>query len=118
MSVLMDPERRRILSCDAICPRWVLTPLVEKQINERASRENISVDQAKNDLLSEKQASHEFASPQQIGALTIFLCSESAAQMRGVAPVDGRLDCAIMRPEPTKLLLIKLLMPKECIVLY
>jgi 3-hydroxybutyrate dehydrogenase len=67
-----------------------LTPLVEKQIKERASRENISVDQAKNELLSEKQPSHEFASPQQIGALTVFLCSEAAAQMRGVAlPVDG-----------------------------
>jgi 3-hydroxybutyrate dehydrogenase len=78
------------ITCNAICPGWVLTPLVEKQIKERASRENISVDQAKNDLLSEKQPSHEFASPQQIGALTVFLCSEAAAQMRGVAlPVDG-----------------------------
>jgi 3-hydroxybutyrate dehydrogenase len=78
------------ITCNAICPGWVLTPLVEKQIKERASRENISVDQAKNDLLSEKQPSHEFASPQQIGALTVFLCSEAAAQMRGIAlPVDG-----------------------------
>jgi 3-hydroxybutyrate dehydrogenase len=78
------------ITCNAICPGWVLTPLVEKQIKERASRENISVDQAKNELLSEKQPSHEFASPQQIGALTVFLCSEAAAQMRGTAlPVDG-----------------------------
>jgi 3-hydroxybutyrate dehydrogenase len=78
------------ITCNAICPGWVLTPLVEKQIKERASRENISVDQAKNDLLSEKQPSHEFASPQQIGALTVFLCSEAAAQMRGAAlPIDG-----------------------------
>ena len=51
------------ITCNAICPGWVLTPLVEKQINERASREKISVDQAKADLLSEKQPSHEFATP-------------------------------------------------------
>jgi 3-hydroxybutyrate dehydrogenase len=67
-----------------------LTPLVDKQIRERAGRENISVDQAKAELLSEKQPSHEFATPEQIGALTVFLCSEAAAQIRGAAlPVDG-----------------------------
>jgi 3-hydroxybutyrate dehydrogenase len=78
------------ITCNAICPGWVLTPLVEKQIRERASREKISVDQAKADLLSEKQPSHDFATPEQIGALTVFLCSEAAAQMRGAAlPVDG-----------------------------
>lgn len=67
------------ITCNAICPGWVFTPLVEKQINERAQRENISVDQAKLDLLSEKQPSHEFATPEQIGALTVFLCSDAAA---------------------------------------
>jgi 3-hydroxybutyrate dehydrogenase len=68
----------------------VLTPLVEKQIKERASRERISLDQAKADLLSEKQPSHEFATPEQLGALTVFLCSEAADQIRGAAlPVDG-----------------------------
>jgi 3-hydroxybutyrate dehydrogenase len=78
------------ITCNAICPGWVLTPLVERQINERASREGISIDQAKADLLSEKQPSHEFATPGQLGALTVFLCSEAAAQIRGVAlPVDG-----------------------------
>jgi 3-hydroxybutyrate dehydrogenase len=78
------------ITCNAICPGWVLTPLVEKQINERASREKISVDRAKADLLSEKQPSHEFATPEQLGALTVFLCSEAAAQIRGAAlPVDG-----------------------------
>jgi 3-hydroxybutyrate dehydrogenase len=64
--------------------------LVDKQIRERAAREKISVDQAKAELLSEKQPSHEFATPEQIGALTVFLCSEAAAQIRGAAlPVDG-----------------------------
>jgi 3-hydroxybutyrate dehydrogenase len=78
------------ITCNAICPGWVLTPLVDKQIRERAAREKISVDQAKSDLLSEKQPSHEFATPEQIGALTVFLCSEAAAQIRGAAvPVDG-----------------------------
>src|SRR4029077_7338459 len=51
------------ITCNAICPGWVLTPLVDKQIRERAAREKISVDQAKADLLSEKQPSHEFATP-------------------------------------------------------
>jgi 3-hydroxybutyrate dehydrogenase len=78
------------ITCNAICPGWVLTPLVEKQIKERASRENISIDQAKRELLAEKQPSHEFATPGQIGSLAIFLCSEAAAQIRGAAvPVDG-----------------------------
>jgi 3-hydroxybutyrate dehydrogenase len=78
------------ITCNAICPGWVLTPLVQKQINERADRERISVDVAKTDLLSEKQPSHEFATPEQIGALAVFLCSEAAAQIRGTAlPVDG-----------------------------
>jgi len=78
------------ITCNAICPGWVLTPLVDKQIRERAAREKISVDQAKANLLSEKQPSHEFATPEQLGAMTVFLCSEAAAQIRGAAlPVDG-----------------------------
>ena len=78
------------ITCNAICPGWVLTPLVEKQITERASREKISVDQAKVELLSEKQPSHEFATPDQIGELAVFLCSQAAAQIRGAAlTVDG-----------------------------
>ena len=78
------------ITCNAICPGWVLTPLVEKQIKERASRENIPVEQAKRELLAEKQPSHEFATPGQIGSLAVFLCSEAASQIRGAAvPVDG-----------------------------
>jgi 3-hydroxybutyrate dehydrogenase len=78
------------ITCNAICPGWVLTPLVQKQIDERAAREGIPVAQAKIDLLSEKQPSHEFATPEQIGALAVFLCSDAAAQIRGAAlPVDG-----------------------------
>jgi 3-hydroxybutyrate dehydrogenase len=78
------------ITCNAICPGWVLTPLVEKQICERAERENISVERAKMEMLSEKQPSHDFATPEQIGALTVYLCSDAAAQIRGAAlPVDG-----------------------------
>ena len=78
------------ITCNAICPGWVLTPLVQKQIDDRAAREGIPVEQAKADLLAEKQPSGEFATPEQMGALCMFLCSDAAAQIRGVAlPVDG-----------------------------
>ena len=78
------------ITCNAICPGWVLTPLVEKQIKERAQHEGITEQQARAEMLSEKQPSREFATPEQIGALTVFLCSEAAAQIRGAAlTVDG-----------------------------
>jgi 3-hydroxybutyrate dehydrogenase len=78
------------ITCNAICPGWVLTPLVQKQIDDRAAKERIPVDRAKVELLSEKQPSLEFATPEQIGAAAVFLCSEGAAQIRGIAlPVDG-----------------------------
>jgi 3-hydroxybutyrate dehydrogenase len=78
------------ITCNAICPGWVLTPLVQKQIDARAARESIPLEQAKRDLLAEKQPSGEFATPEQIGALCVFLCSEAAVQIRGAAlPVDG-----------------------------
>jgi 3-hydroxybutyrate dehydrogenase len=78
------------ITCNAICPGWVLTPLVQKQIDDRAKREGIAVEQAKDELLAEKQPSGEFATPEQMGALCVFLCSDAAAQMRGVSlPVDG-----------------------------
>jgi 3-hydroxybutyrate dehydrogenase len=78
------------ITCNAICPGWVLTPLVQKQIDDRAAREKISVEKARVELLGEKQPSLEFATPEQIGATALFLCSPAAAQIRGIAlPVDG-----------------------------
>lgn len=78
------------VTCNAICPGWVLTPLVQKQINDRAQRETIPVEQAKIELLAEKQPSQEFATVEQLGALSAFLCSDAAAQIRGATlPVDG-----------------------------
>ncbi|MPR08618.1 3-hydroxybutyrate dehydrogenase [Microvirga tunisiensis] len=78
------------VTCNAICPGWVLTPLVQKQIDDIAMREGLSGDDARAKLLGEKQPSLEFATPDQIGALAAFLCSDAAAQIRGAAlPVDG-----------------------------
>ncbi|MCV2360968.1 3-hydroxybutyrate dehydrogenase [Paucibacter sp. TC2R-5] len=78
------------ITCNAICPGWVLTPLVQKQIDALAAKENISTEEAKTKLLSEKQPSLQFASPEQLGGLAVFLCSDAAAQMTGVSlPVDG-----------------------------
>jgi 3-hydroxybutyrate dehydrogenase len=78
------------VTCNAICPGWVLTPLVQKQIDERATRERIDPAAAKAKLLGEKQPSLEFATPEDIGAAALFLCSRGAAQVRGIAlPVDG-----------------------------
>jgi 3-hydroxybutyrate dehydrogenase len=78
------------ITCNAVCPGWVLTPLVQQQIDDVARREGLSAAEAKESLLAEKQPSHEFATPDQIGAAVAFLCSEAATQIRGAAlPVDG-----------------------------
>src|SRR3954470_24046399 len=78
------------VTCNAICPGWVLTPLVQKQIDARAQREGIEVSQAKFELLAEKQPSHEFVTPEQLGAFAVFLCSDAAEQIRGQAlAMDG-----------------------------
>jgi 3-hydroxybutyrate dehydrogenase len=78
------------ITCNAICPGWVLTPLVQRQIDDLAEREHLPPAHAKRTLLAEKQPSNEFVTAEQIGATVLFLCSEAAAQIRGVAlPVDG-----------------------------
>ena len=78
------------VTCNAICPGWVLTPLVQKQIDDRSAREGISIAQAQNDLLGEKQPSLQFTTVDQLGGLAVFLCSPAADQVRGVAwQVDG-----------------------------
>ena len=78
------------VTCNAICPGWVLTPLVQKQIDDLARREDLAVDAARTKLLGEKQPSLEFATPEQIGAAALFLCSDASAQIRGIAlPIDG-----------------------------
>ena len=78
------------VTCVAICPGWVLTPLVQKQIDARAAAEKLSPEAAKAALLSEKQPSREFATPEQIGETALFLCSSAADQITGsTIALDG-----------------------------
>jgi 3-hydroxybutyrate dehydrogenase len=88
-SIALETAQTGITS-NAICPGWVLTPLVQKQIDDRAAREGIAVEQAQRELLGEKQPSLQFVTPQQLGDLAVFLCSAAADNVRGVAwAVDG-----------------------------
>ena len=78
------------VTVNAICPGWVLTPLVQKQIDDMAARDKLTGEQARARLLGEKQPSQEFATPEQLGQLAVFLCSDAASQIRGAAlPMDG-----------------------------
>jgi 3-hydroxybutyrate dehydrogenase len=78
------------ITCNAICPGWVLTPLVQKQIDARAAQYGIPQEEARKQLLGEKQPSGEFVTPEQLGELAIFLSSNAANQIRGAAwNVDG-----------------------------
>jgi len=78
------------VTCNAVCPGWVLTPMVEAQIQKLMSEDKLERGEAERKLLNEKQPSGEFATPQQIGALVAFLCSEHAANITGASvPVDG-----------------------------
>ena len=78
------------VTVNAICPGWVLTPLVQKQVDARAADLGISNDEAKRQLLAEKQPSLQFTTPEQLGELAIFLCSEAASNVRGQAwSLDG-----------------------------
>jgi 3-hydroxybutyrate dehydrogenase len=78
------------VTCNAICPGWVLTPLVKQQIEARAAAQGISFQQAHDDLLREKQPMLQYTTPEKIGGLTVFLCSESASTMTGAAlSIDG-----------------------------
>jgi meso-butanediol dehydrogenase / (S,S)-butanediol dehydrogenase / diacetyl reductase len=76
------------VTCNAICPGWVLTPLVQKQIDARAVDGDVA--RSRHDLLAEKQPSLDFVTPEQLGALALFLCSDAAEQVRGAAwNMDG-----------------------------
>ena len=78
------------VTVNAICPGWVLTPLVQKQVDARAAKDGIDDAEAKRRLLAEKQPSLQFTTPEQLGDLAVFLCSAAADNVRGVAwAVDG-----------------------------
>ncbi len=72
------------IRCNAICPGWVLTPLVQQQIDKRIAA-GIDPQRARDELLAEKQPSQAFVTPEQLGELALFLCSDAAAQVRGAA---------------------------------
>ena len=78
------------ITCNAICPGWVLTPLVAKQIEARAKQSGQSFDEARVALVSEKQPMHQFSSPENVGALAVFLASDAAATITGSSySIDG-----------------------------
>lgn len=77
------------VTCNALCPGWVLTPLVQQQIDARAAT-GVDPQQAERDLLAEKQPSQAFVTPEHLGELVLFLCSEAGSQVRGAAwNMDG-----------------------------
>jgi 3-hydroxybutyrate dehydrogenase len=78
------------VTANAICPGWVLTPLVQAQLETRARQEGTDLEAQKHRFLSEKQPLEQFSTPEQIGALAVFLCSENAKTITG-APlsIDG-----------------------------
>jgi 3-hydroxybutyrate dehydrogenase len=78
------------ITCNAICPGWVLTPLVQKQIDARAEREGKTAEAVRIELLAEKQPMLDFTTPEQIGAMSVFLCSAAAKTITGTAlSIDG-----------------------------
>lgn len=78
------------ITVNAVCPGWVLTPLVENQIAALALQKKISREEASASLLGEKQPSHSFVTPEQLGGTVAFLCSPAADQITGTAiAVDG-----------------------------
>jgi 3-hydroxybutyrate dehydrogenase len=77
------------VTCNALCPGWVLTPLVQKQIDDRVAKGS-TPEQAQRELLAEKQPSEQFVTPEHLGELVLFLCSEAGSQVRGAAwNIDG-----------------------------
>ncbi|HCX80746.1 MAG: 3-hydroxybutyrate dehydrogenase [Curvibacter sp. RIFCSPHIGHO2_12_FULL_63_18] len=78
------------VTCNAICPGWVLTPLVQKQVDAKAAAQGISNAEATKQLLGEKEPSMQFTTPEELGALAVFFCSPAGDNVRGVAwNMDG-----------------------------
>ncbi len=78
------------VTCNAICPGWVLTPLVQKQVDARAAALGVSNEEATRLLLGEKEPSMQFTTPDELGELAVFLCGSASANVRGVAwNMDG-----------------------------
>ncbi len=87
--VALETARDNI-TCNGICPGWVLTPLVEKQVADKAKQEGKEVETAKHDLVDEKQPTHQFVKPEDIAALAVFLCGPNSNSITGSAiTIDG-----------------------------
>jgi 3-hydroxybutyrate dehydrogenase len=88
-TVALETARSGV-TVNAICPGWVLTPLVQKQIDDRAAKEGIPVTQATTEMLQEKEPSLRFTTPEQLGDLAVFFCSGAGDNITGVAwNMDG-----------------------------
>jgi 3-hydroxybutyrate dehydrogenase len=78
------------ITCNAICPGWVLTPLVQQQIDARAKAAGKTVKQASDELLAEKQPMLQFSTPEGVGALAVFLAGDAASTITGSSySIDG-----------------------------
>ena len=78
------------VTCNAICPGWVLTPLVQQQVDAKAAALKISNEEAAQLLLREKEPSMQFTTPEELGELALFLCSQAGNNVRGAAwNMDG-----------------------------
>jgi 3-hydroxybutyrate dehydrogenase len=78
------------VTVNAICPGWVLTPLVQRQLEDRAKEQGTSVEKEIHAFVTEKQPMAQFSTPEEIGGLAVFLCSDAAKTMTGVPlSIDG-----------------------------
>jgi 3-hydroxybutyrate dehydrogenase len=88
-TVALETAQEKI-TANAICPGYVLTPLVEAQIPDTAKKYDMTEEEAKKKVILERQPSKEFATVEQLGGTAVFLCSEAAAQITGTTiSVDG-----------------------------
>ncbi len=78
------------ITCNAICPGFVQTALIQSQIEKHAAEKGVDIERAKQSFVSQKQPSMTFVSPKDIGAMVVFLCSDSCDQITGSSfPIDG-----------------------------
>ncbi|MFN7551440.1 MAG: 3-hydroxybutyrate dehydrogenase [Pseudomonadota bacterium] len=88
--VIALENAERGITCNAICPGWVHTPLVEKQIVARAERQGLSMDDAQRGLLAEKEPTLRFTAPEDIAEAVLFLCGPAGANITGTTlALDG-----------------------------
>jgi len=73
------------ITVNSICPGWVLTPLVQKQIDDNAKKNGTTPDVEKEKILEAKEPTMKFSTPEQIGGLVVYLCSDSASNMTGAS---------------------------------